>query len=360
MGQGTQAHNNLFGVNPKFTGAKFSTPADFGITADSPAYDRGAVLASVPQDYFGNPRPQGNGYDIGAFEFGSASPTPPSPPASVGPVAVDSTFTGYRLDVVDDEIIDAHGGTSATWASAQSATQPHFVTIDFGAAREIDFVSVYWAYNSSRGSFMTSQQVDVQVPEGASYRTIATLKHPGADLEVSQVSFESTVTTKLRLWQPANMGPPQYSTVLWLTEVDYGSSDSTCGDADGDGFTDIACGGTDCDDASPDVHPTSVELCGDGIDNDCDGAIDPSDSACQEPKADGCPENHVAVNPGEASNDEFTVVITDATGQTLTCAQIDENLHIQGCHATSRGGLGLVCAAALCFGWRKRTVRRFR
>ena len=42
-----------------------------------------------------------------------------------------------------------------------------------------------------------------------------------------------------------------------------------CPDADGDGFMDDTCGGDDCDDADPAVHPGAEEVC-DGIDNDCD------------------------------------------------------------------------------------------
>jgi hypothetical protein len=68
-----------------------------------------------------------------------------------------------------------------------------------------------------------------------------------------------------------------------------GVGGTTCDDADGDGYDDEVCGGTDCDDSNPFVNPGVAEVCGDGIDNNCDGSID---EGCPcTPTGDACASN---------------------------------------------------------------------
>jgi hypothetical protein len=55
-----------------------------------------------------------------------------------------------------------------------------------------------------------------------------------------------------------------------------------CTDEDGDGFSPEGgiCGAIDCDDTNPAVHPGNIEICDNGIDDNCNGRIDSENPAC--------------------------------------------------------------------------------
>ncbi|MEJ2582934.1 MAG: MG2 domain-containing protein [Acidobacteriota bacterium] len=74
------------------------------------------------------------------------------------------------------------------------------------------------------------------------------------------------------------------------TRVELTAGTTPCPDADGDGFTDMDCGGTDCNDSDSSIHPGAEDVCGDGIDQDCSGADLECVPACNatRPKPSRC------------------------------------------------------------------------
>ena len=60
------------------------------------------------------------------------------------------------------------------------------------------------------------------------------------------------------------------------------SSNADCIDTDGDGYGPGCALGPDCDPASGAINPGAVEICGDGIDNDCNSATDDT-TGCSNP-----------------------------------------------------------------------------
>lgn len=65
-----------------------------------------------------------------------------------------------------------------------------------------------------------------------------------------------------------------WGTASWTEEEE--PPEPECTDSDGDGYSveGGACGEVDCDDSDAAVNPGATEVCGDGVDNDCDGQID--------------------------------------------------------------------------------------
>ncbi len=73
----------------------------------------------------------------------------------------------------------------------------------------------------------------------------------------------------------------------------------TCTDADSDGHYAIDCGGDDCDDTSPVVHPGAAEIC-DGRDTNCDTLLPPDELDADGDGAlacDDCDDADPAISP---------------------------------------------------------------
>jgi hypothetical protein len=139
--------------------------------------------------------------------------------------SVSGSYPGYGSTApITDGDLNPYGLASSTWASDQDATVAHWVEIDFGSVQKVRSVIIYWAWNASQNSWMTSQQYRLQRWNGASYSDIITTNNSTSD-SVTYSCFFPVYTQKIRIFQPANMGPASYSGIMWLTEVRIFSRD---------------------------------------------------------------------------------------------------------------------------------------
>jgi parallel beta-helix repeat protein len=127
-------YNLHFGGTPEIKGAhdilgnpNFISPstdpltANFYLQSNSPAIDKGTSLNAPTVDYDGNSRPNGAGYDIGAYEYGGTPPptgiptaTPiTSPTPTPSPKAGDLNGDG-KVDIYDYNIMLADFGKTGS------------------------------------------------------------------------------------------------------------------------------------------------------------------------------------------------------------------------------------------------------
>lgn len=137
---------------------------------------------------------------------------------------VSSSYSGYTVTPITDGVISPRGGTGTTWASSESSTNPHWVEINFGRQVVINRMVVSWAYNSTRSAYMCSRQYYIQYDSSGTFVTRATVNNTAND-SATVTDFAPVATTRIRYYQPANMGSSLYPTVVWLTEMEiYGSN----------------------------------------------------------------------------------------------------------------------------------------
>ncbi len=143
-------------------------------------------------------------------------------------------------------------------------------------------------------------------------------------------------------------------------------------DADSDGDADVACGGTDCNDAVKAIGATQAETCANGVDDDCDGATDAADDACGSKLGKACsyhadchPEGVCATRAGTGAT-----VCSARCGKQADCAagemctRLPGGAHVGFCEPSPLAGkaagaacaVGADCAGGLCFEGQCRTT----
>ncbi len=101
------------------------------------------------------------------------------------------------------------------------------------------------------------------------------------------VTFSTTGTRTVTLTVTDSLGVPDPTPATVSVTVNAAPTTPPptalqCPDADRDGFSPAggACGPRDCNDSNASINPGAREICGDGVDNDCDGNIDSADREC--------------------------------------------------------------------------------
>jgi parallel beta-helix repeat protein len=102
----------------------FASSDNYRLTANSPCIDAGTSNGAPATDLAGNSRPQGAGYDMGAYEFVSSS-SPPSVSTDVATSATSSsaTLNGTVNPNGTSTTVTFEYGTSSSYGSTVTATQ---------------------------------------------------------------------------------------------------------------------------------------------------------------------------------------------------------------------------------------------
>ncbi len=152
----------------------------------------------------------------------ASTPAPLSALVALRParVEVDSSFDGYGIAPLTDDIIDVRRITGmryneGNWASAETPV-PHWIEIGLAEPSRVAAVYVYWGFD--RGRFMPSRRAELQVPdERGEWRTISIIE-PENQYDRTAFEFAPVTISRLRILQPAQQGPTNRPFVMWVRE----------------------------------------------------------------------------------------------------------------------------------------------
>ncbi|HEV7374260.1 MAG TPA: protein kinase [Pyrinomonadaceae bacterium] len=135
--------------------------------------------------------------------------------------AVDSSYDGYTSAPLTDGETDVRRIAlmkykEGNWASGETPT-PHWIELSFDKPVRLAALYLYWGFDRNR--FMPSRRVELQVAdESGQWQTISRM---GPDKDYDRMAFEfpPVTTTRARIFQPAQAGPPNRPFIMWVREV---------------------------------------------------------------------------------------------------------------------------------------------
>jgi hypothetical protein len=155
----------------------------------------------------------------------AATPAPAPAPVAVrklaGRVKVDSTFDGYNTRPLSDGVTDvrqlaAMRYNQANWVSSEQPVE-HWIEVEFERPARVTSVYVYWGFDRER--YMPSRVAELQVADGAGWRTLARLE-PAGHYDRTAFEFEPATTDRLRILQTPGQGPTNRPFVMWVRELE--------------------------------------------------------------------------------------------------------------------------------------------
>ncbi|MBU2612302.1 MAG: discoidin domain-containing protein, partial [Nanoarchaeota archaeon] len=154
------------------------------------------------------------------------------------------------------------------------ASNPIPLNIDFDLGVVHEIYETKWSFFNWNASRTYGYSVSVS-ENGSNWTEVVSLKN-SSFIQWNVDSFSPVNGRYVRLHTDTNS--QSYWAGLWEAEIwGIGSNFSlSCIDNDADGYDkeEVSCStGNDCNDNDPNVNPGQVELCGDEIDNNCNGEI---------------------------------------------------------------------------------------
>ncbi|MCA1642286.1 MAG: protein kinase, partial [Acidobacteria bacterium] len=167
--------------------------------------------------------PNANAREGATLPSSSMSPLPPTALVALKParVVVDSSFDGYDGKPLTDGVTDvrrvaAMRYNEGNWASAETP-DAHWIELQLDQPAAVAAVYVYWGFDKNR--YLPSRRAELQAAdERGEWRTVSTVE-PGANYDRTSFEFAPVRTSRLRLLQPAQHGPPNRSFIMWVREV---------------------------------------------------------------------------------------------------------------------------------------------
>ncbi|MBR4761868.1 MAG: endo alpha-1,4 polygalactosaminidase [Clostridia bacterium] len=142
-------------------------------------------------------------------------------------VTVDSYYSiDYRNNgtaaINDGFISETMYWAKRAWASADEGnpveySQDHWIGFEWGSPRTVNNVVIHWAFDN--GVYYSSSQVVVQAFINGEWVDVADSREISSGSRSTEIGFDAVTTNKLRILQPAGMGPSFRKGIMWVSEV---------------------------------------------------------------------------------------------------------------------------------------------